>query len=68
MRGQRAVATATAGDRRTGEAVGGARREAAGERMGSPRGRGEGTAVAGVYLLTILPVYQSPAVDSLRGR
>jgi len=51
-----------------GEADGGAWREAAGERMGSLRGREEGVAVAGVYLLTILPVYQSPAVDSLRGR
>jgi len=35
-----------------------------GKRTGSPRGRGEGAAVAGVYLLTILPVYQSPAVDA----
>lgn len=32
--------------------------------MGSPRERGERVAVAGVYLLTILPVYQSPAVDA----
>lgn len=37
---------------------------------GKTHGFPEGTevAVAGVYLLTILPVYQSPAVDSLRGR
>jgi len=38
---------------------------------GSPRGRGVGAAVAGVYLLTILPVYQVPrshryAADSSR--
>lgn len=67
MRGQRG-SNCDGGRSENGEAVGGARREAAGERMGSPRGRGEGAAVAGVYLLTILPVYQSPAVDSLRGR
>lgn len=65
VRGQRG---SDCDDGRAGEADGGTRREAAGERMGSPREQREGTAVAGVYLLTILPVYQSLAIDSLRGR
>lgn len=63
VRGQRG---SNCGSGRAEEAGGGVRRETAGKRWGSPRGRGEGAVEAGVYLLTILPVYQSPAVDSLR--
>lgn len=56
-----------AGERgRPSARLGGRQRESA--RVPRGDGGGRGRRWAGVYLLTILPVYQSPAVDSLRRR